>query len=82
MDTDGFRYEALDDQARARLVEEHLAQLEAEHWTATLNKQRYEQVTMSEAERVKLINQADEQLFRLEEAIKVTRTERDKLRAR
>jgi hypothetical protein len=76
---DGFRYEALDGQARARMVHDHLAQLEAEHWTATLNRRRYEQVTMSAAERTELIGQADEQLARLEEAILVTRAELGKL---
>jgi tripartite-type tricarboxylate transporter receptor subunit TctC len=80
-DYNGFTYEALSDEARERLVQEHLAQLEAEHWTATLNKRRYEQVTMSEEERRQLVDQADQQLARLEEAIKVTRAERDKLRA-
>jgi hypothetical protein len=80
MSGDGFRYEMLDDAARARLVDEHLAQLEAEHWTTTLNKRRYEQVTMSKEERSRLIEQAKEQLDRLEEAIEATRAERDKLR--
>jgi hypothetical protein len=81
MSENGFQYEALDATARARLVEEHLAQLEAEHWSATLNKRRYEQVTMSKEERSKLIEQTNDQLARLEEAVKVTRAERDKLRA-
>ncbi len=81
MSDETFRYEALDDATRARLVEEHLAQLEAEHWTATLNKRRYEQVKISKEERTKLIEQANEQLARLEEGIEATRAERDKLRA-
>jgi hypothetical protein len=79
MGENGFRYEALNNEARMRMVEEHLAQLEAEHWTATLNRRRYEQVTMSDQERSELLGQADEQLSRLEEAIAVTRAERDKL---
>jgi hypothetical protein len=81
MTDNGFRYQALTDEARVRLAEEHLAQLEAEHWTAMLNKRRYEQVTMSKEERKLLLDQADQQLARLEEAIEVTRAERDKLRA-
>jgi hypothetical protein len=81
MGEDGFRYEALDAAARVRLVEEHLTQLEAEHWTTTLNKRRYERVTMSNEERLKLVQQTDEQLARLEEAIEATRAERDKLQA-
>jgi hypothetical protein len=81
MSENGFQYEALSDEARMRMVEEHLAQLEAEHWTATLNRRRYEQVSMSNKERNELTGQADEQLARLEEAIAVTRAERDKLRA-
>jgi hypothetical protein len=81
MNENTFRYEALDDEARARMVEEHLAQLEAEHWATVLNKRRYEEVTMNEDERSKLLGQAQEQLVRLEEAIQVTRAERDKLRS-
>ena len=79
MSENGFRYEALDVPTRARMVEEHLAQLEAEHWTATLNKRRYEQVTMSDDERSQLLEQVGEQLARLEEAISITRGERDAL---
>lgn len=79
MTNNGFRYEALDLPARIRIVQEHLAQLEAEHWTATLNKRRYEQVPMSEEERTELVGQVAEQLTRLEKAIAVTRSERDAL---
>jgi DNA repair exonuclease SbcCD ATPase subunit len=80
MSENGFRYEALDDEARARVIQDHLAQLEAEHWTATLNKRRYEKVTMSKEERKQLLEQANQQLARLEEAIEVTRAERDALK--
>lgn len=77
----GFKYEALDDQTRLRMVDEHLAQLEAEHWTATLNKRRYEKVSMGDEERRELLEQVEAQLDRLEQAIRITRDERDALKS-
>ena len=75
-----FQYEALTDQQRVEIIDSRLAQYEAEHYSAQLNRMPLEQATdIADADKHQQLAQIARVLESLETSIAIHRDERARI---
>jgi hypothetical protein len=75
-----FQYEALTDQQRVEIIDSRLAQYEAEHYSAQLNRMTLERATdIAEADKHQQLAQIARVLESLETSIAIHRDERARI---
>ena len=78
-----FEYEALTAQQRVEIIDSRLAQYEAEHYSAELNRMTLEHATdIAEADKHEQLTQIGRILESLESSIAIHRAERERVTGR